>query len=276
MKAGNASGTQIALLLFTVVLLAVPASSFLAQFLAIAESQRDLLGRLIQFGGGALILLAVPPLRRAAARLLASPIPASSRLEVAIAAAARIPLTMAISGTTALWIWISEGNAALDARMRPDPMAELAYAFSPEGMVFFLIMGALIAPVLEEIVFRGFLYRAWERRWGWIPAMLGVSALFALYHRSFASAFVSSVLFVCLFRRTGSLWAPIVVHAAGNIALWYPIAGHLLRPSPERAIGDITSWSLQLGCLFVAAIALPFYVWMSRDRPMAETVVLER
>jgi uncharacterized protein len=266
MRTGSASGAQIALLMFAVLLLAVPFSSYVAELLAVRESmQRDLLGRLIAFLAGALVIVAFPSLRRAAAAELSAPIPAGKRIEVAIVAVAKLPLALAVAGGTALWIWIAEGNAVLESRMTRDPAADLAWAFSSEGIVFFLVMGALIAPVLEEIVFRGFLFRAWERRWGWLPAMLGVSTLFGLYHSHFVSAFLSSILFVCLLRRTGSLWAPILVHGLGNALLWYPIAGQFLLPAPERAVGDLASWTLQLSCLVPMSVALPLYVWMARN-----------
>ena len=62
----------------------------------------------------------------------------------------------------------------------------------------------------------------------------------------------------------------------GNVLLWYPLAGRFLHPAPEEAVGDITTWKLQLACLVVAAIWIPAYLWMARERPLARTVFLER
>jgi len=266
MRSGIASGTQIAVLVFAVLLLAVPLSSWLAGILEVrAAVHRDLLGRLVGFAAGALLIVSIAPLRRAAAAELAKPVPADRRAEILAAIVLRLILALGVSGAIAWWIWATEGNAALAFRTRRDPVQELAYAFSPEGMFFFLVLGGIVAPLVEELVFRGFLYRAWERSWGWFPSMVAVSIVFGLYHPNFANSFVASVLFVCVLRRTGTLWGPIVVHAAGNALLWFPFAGQLVFPSADRAAGDITNWGLQLACFLALVTALPFYVWMARD-----------
>lgn len=141
---------------------------------------------------------------------------------------------------------------------------QMAQALSGPGLLTSILIGVIVAPLLEEILFRGFLYRAWERRWGWVPAMVLTSTLFGLYHPVFWAAFTSSIVFVCLFRRTGSLWASIIVHSFFNLMLWYPLAGRFVFPDSERAIGDINTWGLQLACLLFVAVALPLYVWISR------------
>ena len=87
--------------------------------------------------------------------------------------------------------------------------------------------------------------------------MVLTSTLFGLYHPVFWAAFTSSIVFVCLFRRTGSLWASIIVHAFFNLMLWYPLVGQFVFPSPERALGDISTWGFQLACLlFEGGVAL--------------------
>lgn len=275
MRTGNASGIQIAFMLFAVVLLAVPLSTWVASMLAIEESYRDLLGRTVAFTCAVIILVAVPPLRRAARNLLIRPIPRASRPEVILVAIAKLPLMLGIVGATALWIWMTEGGASLAARMHSDPVAEYEAAFSMRGVIFFLILGGIVAPILEELVFRGFLYNAWEKRFGWVAATIGVSTVFAIYHPNFFTAFASSVLFICVMRRTGSLWAPIAVHSAGNISLWYPLAGQFIRPPPEAAVGDISAWAFQLACLMLSLVVFPIYIWMAREKRLAETVFLE-
>ena len=266
MRPGIASGAQIAVLVFAVLLLAVPLSTWLAEILGVREAiHRDLLGRLVAFAAGAMLIVSIGPLRRMAAAELSKPVRAGRRAEILAAIALRIVLALGVSGATAWWIWTTQGNAVLAFRTGRDPMKELAHAFSPEGMFFFLVMGALIAPIVEELVFRGFLYRAWERSWGWFPSMVAVSIVFGVYHPNFASAFVSSILFVCVLRRTGSLWGPIVVHAAGNALLWFPLAGQFVFPPAERAAGDIASWGLQLACALALVVCLPLYVWLARE-----------
>ena len=87
---------------------------------------------------------------------------------------------------------------------------------------------AVLAPLWEEVVFRGLLFAALARRFGFWPAALLSSALFAALHFEgsvalFAVATPQLLLFgvaMCwLLQRTGSLAAPIVFHAVHNAAV---------------------------------------------------------
>jgi membrane protease YdiL (CAAX protease family) len=259
MKTGSATGLQIAFLIFAVALLAVPLSNAVSQTFGLGNSDGAVLGRTIPFILALLIIFCVPGLRKQALGELARPILQGRRFELAAVALAKVPLGFAAIGAVALWTWLTQGGYALEQKMAYSESEQLAQAFSPQGMFVSLFLATLVAPLVEELVFRGFLYRAWERRWGWFPSALLVSTVFGLYHPVFWSAFVSSLVFVSVLRRTGSLRGPIIVHAFFNAMLWYPFAGQFAKPPENAALGDIGAWGFQLGCLLVLAIALAFY-----------------
>ena len=82
----------------------------------------------------------------------------------------------------------------------------------------FAIM-AILAPLVEELVFRGLLYGWIAGRWGTIAAWLVSSILFAAAHVEPAHAILVlplGLLFGWLRRRTNSLWPSLVAHAANN------------------------------------------------------------
>jgi membrane protease YdiL (CAAX protease family) len=104
------------------------------------------------------------------------------------------------------------------------------------GLVLHLLAGAVIAPVAEEVLFRGFALTAWRRTLGTRAAIIRSSILFVLAHVLFVGgdtfrdavslAFVAGVVRIpialtlgWLFVRTGSLWGPIGLHAAFNAIL---------------------------------------------------------
>jgi membrane protease YdiL (CAAX protease family) len=269
MKTGTASGWQIAFFSFTGVLLAVPLSRYLAGLAPWSKEEREFLGKALPFFVIALILGVFPALRSWYRRELSIPIPRERRKEVAIVALGKVMFfAMAIAGSVALWHWLFGGTAALERRMsmQLSDEAQRSGAVTPLATLQFLVLVPFVVPILEELVFRGLLYRAWEKRWGWFPAMIATSVVFALYHPFFLSAFLASIVYVCLLRRTGTLWAPIIVHGLYNLSLWHPLMGHLLFPKGRDAHTDIAAWDLQIGCLFVVAIALPIYVWMAREK----------
>ena len=80
----------------------------------------------------------------------------------------------------------------------------------------------LVAPLLEEMVFRGFLLPAVSRRTGPAVAILLTAALFGLVHRPFFYAgptFALGVLLGWLYWRTGRLWVSVGCHGAHNAVM---------------------------------------------------------
>ena len=84
----------------------------------------------------------------------------------------------------------------------------------------FLLSAGLLAPVMEELVFRGVLY-VWARRFmGVLPAALIAAAIHALVHFDLGatpSLIVIFVVFAWLYERSGTIWAPIIAHAGHNL-----------------------------------------------------------
>ena len=82
-----------------------------------------------------------------------------------------------------------------------------------------LLAGAVIAPICEEFIFRGFFYAVGKRYLGPLTSGFATALLFAAIHES-ATAFLGLfVLALCLtlaYERTGSLLVPIGMHALYN------------------------------------------------------------
>ena len=89
----------------------------------------------------------------------------------------------------------------------------------PRHRVAVIVMAVIVAPVAEEIIFRGYFYGVIRRFGGRIPALLTSSLLFAAIHVHLPSMLGLSLLAVILcllYERTGSLWATMTMHAAFN------------------------------------------------------------
>lgn len=84
-----------------------------------------------------------------------------------------------------------------------------------------VVGGVVLAPLVEEVAFRGLLYATLRRRLGWPAAALLSAALFALPHGyglgGSLSVFVSGVVWAWGYERTGSLLPGIAAHAANNL-----------------------------------------------------------
>jgi membrane protease YdiL (CAAX protease family) len=102
-----------------------------------------------------------------------------------------------------------------------EPARELAdKATGAAGPLVFLLMVGVLAPIAEEVFFRGFALRALERRIGTVGGLIASSAFFAATHGQPLQApalFVAGMLFGWLVVRTGRLGPAIVAHMAFNI-----------------------------------------------------------
>jgi membrane protease YdiL (CAAX protease family) len=255
---------QIAFLVLAVHFLAAPVTRSLLATGLWPSDYESFISRLVIFATALIAFLAIPRLRRASIELLAIPIPRERRKEVALVAAAHALLPFAIVGSLVLWYRIEGGGSALANLAAPARESEQMRAFSSAALLL-LPIAWFIGPLVEEIVFRGFMFRTCAERWGWIPGMLATSIMFGIYHPFFIAAFSSSIVFTCIYRRTGSLWSSFAVHAVANTLLWYPFVGQFVFPAPGRDTSGLASWWFHVACLAVLIAAMPIYIWMSRD-----------
>lgn len=92
----------------------------------------------------------------------------------------------------------------------------------PNSYELALIFVALVvlAPLVEEILFRGFLFTAFRRTFGFWLGAVGVSLLFAVAHGQAnvgIDVFVLSMFLCYLREKTDSLWPAVALHALKNL-----------------------------------------------------------
>ena len=88
-----------------------------------------------------------------------------------------------------------------------------------DGLAQIAFAGAVLAPVCEEFLFRGFFYVVFKRYLGPVASALITCTLFAAFHASltaFSSLFVLALFFTIAFESTGSLVVPMTMHALFN------------------------------------------------------------
>lgn len=127
-------------------------------------------------------------------------------------------------------------SAILVAVLRVTPEGPLPPTGAASGLILHLVAGALIAPVGEELLFRGVATTAWVRSLGVRAGILRAALFFALAHvltiggasfgEAAALAFVGfatrlpvALVLGWVYVRRASIWAPIGLHAAFNAAL---------------------------------------------------------
>ncbi|HRE15390.1 MAG TPA: type II CAAX endopeptidase family protein [Usitatibacteraceae bacterium] len=260
-----ASGFQIA---FFVI-----AFHFVAQFIARLANEQLSLPReqfnemvvMIWVTLATVIIAAFPGLRANARRQLAVPVPLDLRWETAFIAAAKLAIPLAAIGAFALgMIFVSNAPSMLPSATTANPSQIWSAWKDPASVLLILVFTCALGPAVEEIVFRGWLFRAWERQWGWKAATVATAIAFGLCHPSslvhMASTTLGSVVFTAILLRTGSLRACIAVHCAYNAVMQAPLFGQIVF---RQRFGDYTgwqTWSLEWACLAFVAVALPAYL----------------
>lgn len=98
-----------------------------------------------------------------------------------------------------------------------EAIAELFAAL--ESPIWFFIVGALLAPLIEEIFFRGFLFQGFRARYGWVSGMLLSSGIFAVAHLdpvSLIPTFILGCVLAYLYHRSNSVWPGVILHVMVN------------------------------------------------------------
>ena len=106
-------------------------------------------------------------------------------------------------------------------------------ALSRSDLLLLMVLIAVIAPVAEELFFRGMLYPLLRQRWSMWPAIVLNGLLFALIHvlpPLLPGLFIVGMVLAWVRERSGSLIPSVLLHAMQNaVVLWgiYQLANGL-------------------------------------------------
>ncbi len=88
------------------------------------------------------------------------------------------------------------------------------------GLLVTFVVAGVVAPIAEEVFFRGVLYGGLRARIGSAPALLVSAVVFTALHLSlelFVPIFVLGIFLAYLYQKTGSLYPGILLHSANNV-----------------------------------------------------------
>lgn len=138
----------------------------------------------------------------------------------------------------------------------PDPT--LAY------LVAMTAVTVVVAPVIEEVLFRGILLNRWATKWSVPTAVVATSVAFGFLHAHPVGITVVGLVAAVLYLRTGSLLIPIAFHAANNLVATILdfMAGPLEPMDVAAEIQEIRDAGLS--GVAIAVVTLPVLVWYLR------------
>ena len=141
------------------------------------------------------------------------------------------PWVMLVAPVTVVCMWLIfaglQGLGYMDLmdELGVEKVQDTVAIFQKEKNVAVLILmgitASLVAPICEEVVFRGYLYPAVKRFAGpWMSALC-TALMFSAAHGSVSALvplFVFGLALAALYEFTGSIWAPMAAHFLFNTA----------------------------------------------------------
>jgi membrane protease YdiL (CAAX protease family) len=136
--------------------------------------------------------------------------------------------SVALGGAAGVVLWAvaqaaAAGSVRLGLRLQPNnPLVTSPAVFlhSPALLSLLSLAVLLLAPLAEELFYRGLLYGYLRSRWGPAPAVVVSALLFGLAHADLSLllplALVGAGL-ALVYERAGGLWPSIAAHAALNV-----------------------------------------------------------
>ena len=88
------------------------------------------------------------------------------------------------------------------------------------GFLIQLLTAGIVAPIVEELIFRGLVYRRTKKMIGTIAAAILSAALFGVFHGNWVQApyaFIIGIVAVFVYEKFKSIVAPIMLHMSANI-----------------------------------------------------------
>lgn len=130
-----------------------------------------------------------------------------------------------------------------------------------------MLEAAIIAPVIEEILFRGVLLHRWAERWSVKTSVVVSSFLFALLHMQVVGAignFVFGAVLAGVYLHTRSLLVPIFIHILNNSVI--VITSMFLKEEPAYTVHQLyaDAWTGWIA-LFISVPWLMWFVYSKRQ-----------
>ncbi len=93
-------------------------------------------------------------------------------------------------------------------------------ASGPATVLFFVFGAILLAPLMEELLYRGILFARLRRHYGFWPAAALAAAAHAAVHFQLSTMpglFLVFITFAYLYERSGNIWLPTAAHGTHNL-----------------------------------------------------------
>ncbi len=188
--------------------------------------------------------------------------------EIILVVITQILISLALSFIISSVIYSIDPNSAIEMMSE-----EIFETNSYLDLFLGVIMGSLLAPIFEEIVFRRVIFTRLSKRLGIILGAIISSLVFGLLHIELAviGAMIFGVACCILYRKYNNILIPISMHMINNIiaAILSIISFVIEGPDPvidyTMTANDIRS-SLIVGCVLLIIACIMFGIFIYKNK----------
>ncbi len=146
----------------------------------------------------------------------------------------------------------------MDVMPMPDWLIEILLGMSDHSILYWIITAVVMAPILEEFIFRGVILDGLLKNYSPVKAILISSLLFAAVHLNpwqFVTAFTGGLFIGWVYYRTRNLAYAIIIHAANN---FFALSPTFFIDDTALMTGEVTSVEMFGGLLPYILITVAF------------------
>ena len=157
---------------------------------------------------------------------------------------------------------------------------QLGNIMSAGGWMMFTSI--VVAPVMEEILFRGILQDALMRKYGVFIGIVIASAVFGIVHlipQQVVNAFMIGLVLGYIYYRTGSLWPVILIHCINNAISYFTwmLNGGKLLSTREQMDNDTLYYTIYgIACVLFLIGFILIAVRISREEKRRHLEAVEK
>ena len=104
-----------------------------------------------------------------------------------------------------------------------------------DSPIWFILVGVIFAPIVEELFFRGFLFQGFRQKYGWVNGAFLSSAIFGVAHLdpvALIPTFILGFLLAYMYHRSNTVWPSIILHVLVNAMGLFAAYAATQMPNP--------------------------------------------
>ena len=136
------------------------------------------------------------------------------------------------------------------------------------GFIGIFIKVAVIAPIVEELIFRGLIFNGFRKNYNGFVAVTMSALLFALFHLNpwqMPATFVLGILLGWLMLRTNNIFVAILGHSINNawvlltVTYWKPLHEHPIYLLEHKSFLMLSGFVMALSLVLIYFTSIPWF-----------------